>query len=682
MKLSDFSVRSLSGGIFICTAVFLLTLTNSIFLNQVGYYGALIFLLVSWGKSRKNPFSKNGLELFFLLFLATELISAIGSLNQPQAFNNVLKRALLIPLVYVFAAIPRDEQDVKDLVHLYFVAAITVTLIYLGASYRYVVLNLYQVTESGPDLFQYPITTSELLLFAIILSFALFTGKGESRKMRALYLCVSLVSFIGLLATFKRTGLIGAAAGIFVVLFLRNKKFALVPIVLIGAFIPFSGKDSSTVTLMKISNNKAEVINTFTTGGRATWTETDSTGTFYVADYEGGLLKLRDGALEILPVAAPLVQRIYRGTGNTLLLWLADSRVLSYKEGMLPDSIRSYLSPGLTADMRVKENRLAVLDKDSGLTLFSLAGKDSVPVRISPEGPNERVYFTGEGITIIGKQGGLYYYAKGTTTPVKLVPETKFTFSASTGDKLLLNSGNNILAVSTAGGKYNVVSTLSNIPHPAGWCADAGSGLIYIYTLEGSVYRIDSSLTRADLLVQLPFQPRSISASGDSIMVTNYTRSRISSITDPFNPSNLSRVALWRAGFKINADYPWFGVGDIDLGKLFKQYKRPYDKEIQGHMHNNYIHFLVILGRVGLAVVLLLIVSIFVRTIKALRLCRGSSFAESYIIGFAGAFTAFLTAGLTEWNFGDHEIITMVWFTLGLVFALQRLNKEQHSSTE
>jgi len=138
---------------------------------------------------------------------------------------------------------------------------------------------------------------------------------------------------------------------------------------------------------------------------------------------------------------------------------------------------------------------------------------------------------------------------------------------------------------------------------------------------------------------------------------------------DPYIPSNFVRLALWRAGWLIFKDHPVFGVGDIDLAELYKQYKRPYDKEIQGHLHNNYIHLLVTLGIFGFFAAMILIISIFVIHIKNYMFLKNEPFAGSYALGANGAFLAFLVSGLSEWNFGTHAIITMIWFMLAISIA-------------
>ena len=128
-------------------------------------------------------------------------------------------------------------------------------------------------------------------------------------------------------------------------------------------------------------------------------------------------------------------------------------------------------------------------------------------------------------------------------------------------------------------------------------------------------------------------------------------------------------MALWRAGWKIFLDHPIFGVGDIDLRNYYSQYKRPFDKEIQGHMHNNFIHILVTLGIFGIIIFIYLLIKIFLLDLKIYEALKNIPFFSSYALGTIGGFAAFLFSGLTELNFGDQEIITLIWFTLGLNIA-------------
>jgi len=153
-------------------------------------------------------------------------------------------------------------------------------------------------------------------------------------------------------------------------------------------------------------------------------------------------------------------------------------------------------------------------------------------------------------------------------------------------------------------------------------------------------------------------------------------RSRLLSIFDPYLQSNAVRFKLWKAGWKMFLDHPFFGVGDIDLQKLYKEYKNPYDKEIQGHMHNNFIHVLVILGLFGFLSVIYLFVKLLLILVKIYKDTKDIKFISSYALGALASFCAFTVAGLTEMNFGDHEIITLVWFTFGLNIALYKFSKQ------
>ena len=80
--------------------IFILSLSNSIFINQIGYFGALLFILLKIFLTRKNQFQKTGLELAFALYMIAEILSLIFSDYKAEALQNFSKRALLIPVFY------------------------------------------------------------------------------------------------------------------------------------------------------------------------------------------------------------------------------------------------------------------------------------------------------------------------------------------------------------------------------------------------------------------------------------------------------------------------------------------------------------------------------------------------------------------------------------------------------
>ena len=180
---------------------------------------------------------------------------------------------------------------------------------------------------------------------------------------------------------------------------------------------------------------------------------------------------------------------------------------------------------------------------------------------------------------------------------------------------------------------------------------------------------------------KLSSQPESIAKSGNNLIFTFAKESRLLSIFNFYNPSNRVRFELWDAGLKMFKDHPIFGVGDIDLGQLYAKYKHNYDKEIQGHMHNNFVHELVTLGLFGFIAFCFLIVKIIIIDLKIFKETKDKPFISSYALGAIGGFAAFLVSGLTEFNFGDQEIITLVWFTFGFNLALYYFSKKQIEKT-
>ena len=123
-------------------------------------------------------------------------------------------------------------------------------------------------------------------------------------------------------------------------------------------------------------------------------------------------------------------------------------------------------------------------------------------------------------------------------------------------------------------------------------------------------------------------------------------------------------------GWEIWKDHPIFGVGDIDLAKYYLKYKRPYDKEIHGHLHNNYFHFLATLGLFGFLALMYLFFKIFKKVAGIYSSTKGESFVASFSLGAIASIASILVAGLAELNFWDQEIATLIYFTVGLNVAL------------
>ncbi|HTO93871.1 MAG TPA: O-antigen ligase family protein [Bacteroidota bacterium] len=152
-----------------------------------------------------------------------------------------------------------------------------------------------------------------------------------------------------------------------------------------------------------------------------------------------------------------------------------------------------------------------------------------------------------------------------------------------------------------------------------------------------------------------------------------YVTDRLHSIVDIHHPENASRILLWSTGLKIFQDHPVTGVGDIDLGELLRQYAPPGYSGQWGHLHNVAMHVLVTLGVAGLTAVTALFIRIGVVEWRIYRAVRDDWFRGSLALGAFAAFIGFQVNGLTEWSFGNQTVVVLVWVTVGLALALDRM---------
>jgi O-antigen ligase len=148
-------------------------------------------------------------------------------------------------------------------------------------------------------------------------------------------------------------------------------------------------------------------------------------------------------------------------------------------------------------------------------------------------------------------------------------------------------------------------------------------------------------------------------------------RDRALSSFDPHHPRNLQRTYMWRSGLSMIRERPWTGFGDVDFKEIYPRYMLPEASEKVGHLHNNWIMLGVTLGIPGLLVVSLLFGAILVVEWRILRRARHAGwFPRSMALASLGCFVGFQLSGLFEWNFGDAEVVMLLWFSVGLALAM------------
>lgn len=673
------TVRIIDNLVLFFMLLFLASLTNSIFINQIGYYGALLLLLFRYYLTKESKVEKTGIEFALLWFIAAEIFSLIFSLNQSQSLLYVTRRILLMPLIYVSAASVTSLEKAKLFFWTFITAAVITSLVYIAFSYKYFVANLYSVKQSGPSLFQYPITSSEILSILSVFLFAFFVNEKTDLKTKLLIALALFISVVALAATYKRTGWIGAGFGFFLIIFLKRDWKYVVPLLLLVVLLFVFQRNISEIKIFSVGNNKLQLLSSYNTGGRA-YDLTASGENYYVSDYEGGLLKYSDSRqLNKTDVPSPIIS--LQKWGNYYLGNFIDTRFITYKKDTTGELkvLAECLPPGFTIGHAFNGNFLYTLDMDSGLTVY----KDPLTLksiyRNNLFASYRKVLADSDLILFFSPDSGLQFYKLLNGVPVSRLYSFKPSYSVNSVfylNRELYVSGND-------GIKTYFVAEDS--PHFLGNYSKPGKIFFWKETdnkiiaadQSGKIFIKDvNSSSNFMFLGKTDFTPASVTLMGDTLIASYVKRSRLLSIWDPYLPANSVRLSLWKAGWKMFLDHPVFGVGDIDLGALYKQYKSKYEKEIQGHMHNNFVHMLVILGIFGFLAFCYLLFRLIKIDLRIYQDVKNLPFASSYALGTIAALSAVIIAGLTEMNFFDHEIVTLLWFTFGLNVAVWKHYKK------
>jgi O-antigen ligase len=153
-------------------------------------------------------------------------------------------------------------------------------------------------------------------------------------------------------------------------------------------------------------------------------------------------------------------------------------------------------------------------------------------------------------------------------------------------------------------------------------------------------------------------------------------RERMSSIFNPYHPTNISRLHMWEGGIRIFKDNPIVGVGDIGIEQVWQFYAPP-EKETVGHLHNNLLMWLVTLGIVGFAAIAAVFVKAWITVSRIERRLHDDWFLGSVALACLAIMAGFHVNGLFEWNFGDAEIIMVVWAVVGMTLAAEKVGQSE-----
>ena len=141
---------------------------------------------------------------------------------------------------------------------------------------------------------------------------------------------------------------------------------------------------------------------------------------------------------------------------------------------------------------------------------------------------------------------------------------------------------------------------------------------------------------------------------------------RFYSAFDPEDTTTRGRLELLMTGGNMIAAHPWTGVGPRMMQEAFQQYRVSDDfpEWIYQHLHNNVVQIAAEMGLLTLAVWVALWVRVFRDLLHLMREGRlaNDPLLFCFSVGGVGVLSAFLCAGLFEYNFGDSEILILLLF--------------------
>jgi len=136
------------------------------------------------------------------------------------------------------------------------------------------------------------------------------------------------------------------------------------------------------------------------------------------------------------------------------------------------------------------------------------------------------------------------------------------------------------------------------------------------------------------------------------------------------------RARLWKVQLEIFKEHPWFGIGYNNNERQAEKYMRKLYPEIEkpflGHAHSTPLQILATMGIFGTIGYLWFWSLIFKSNAYLIRYAPDQS-TKWLAVGLLAGFISFHIQSLTQWNFGDAEVLhNLIFFWAVLLTQTQR----------
>jgi hypothetical protein len=145
------------------------------------------------------------------------------------------------------------------------------------------------------------------------------------------------------------------------------------------------------------------------------------------------------------------------------------------------------------------------------------------------------------------------------------------------------------------------------------------------------------------------------------------------------------REIVWREGFQLLVSKPrhlLIGVGMDSIKGHWREWGMFAGGRVPtGHMHSNLLQIALERGVPALLLWLAFLL-VYLRTLwRMLRNRDGLHWIEQGILlGALGGLAGFLVSGIVHYNWGDSEVVMVLYFVMGLALAIHRLHREDQTT--
>jgi O-antigen ligase len=136
--------------------------------------------------------------------------------------------------------------------------------------------------------------------------------------------------------------------------------------------------------------------------------------------------------------------------------------------------------------------------------------------------------------------------------------------------------------------------------------------------------------------------------------------------------SSRLRLAIARAALSRVAARPLAGHGVDAVHRHWREWGFPGDDVV--HTHSTPLQLAFERGLPALFFWLWLLAAFWLTLTRAERLLRASADATAHglLLGAAGAFAGFCASSLVNYNFGDAEVMLLIWWLMGSVVMVRK----------